>query len=162
MYKRQTLLGGAGNDVLNGGQARDFLTGGEGFDIFEYEPGSGHDIITDFTLGEDFIDLNGFDGEVTYEDLRFVQTATGLRVYMGDSSAILENVFLDSLPEEAFILPEVEIIADEDVIIVGGNGTDKLDGGSGNDSLSGSHGDETILGHEGDDILDGGLSLIHI
>ena len=153
---RDTLLGGAGNDVLNGGQARDFLTGGEGFDIFEYGPGSGDDIITDFTLGEDFIDLNGFDGEVTYEDLRFVQTATGLRVYMGDSSAILENVFLDSLPEEAFILPEVEIIADEDVIIVGGNGTDELDGGSGNDSLSGSHGDETILGHEGDDILDGG------
>lgn len=153
---RDTLSGGSGNDILNGGQGRDFLTGGEGFDIFEYGPSSGHDIITDFTLGEDFIDLNGFDGEVTYEDLRFVQTATGLRVYMGDSSAILENVFLNSLPEEAFILPEVEIIVDEDVTIDGGNNADTLEGGSGNDTINASHGDDTIFGHAGDDHLDGG------
>ncbi|MGC9491068.1 type I secretion C-terminal target domain-containing protein, partial [Vibrio genomosp. F10] len=55
------LSGGAGDDVLIGGVGNDILVGGEGDDLFKWvdEPFTNHlDVITDFTLGEDRIDLS--------------------------------------------------------------------------------------------------------
>jgi len=89
---RDTLFGGSGNDILNGGAGRDTLTGGEGFDIFEFGPNSGRDIITDFNVAADLIDLSSFDGEITFDDLTFVTTDAGVRVEFGDSSAVFEDV----------------------------------------------------------------------
>jgi Ca2+-binding RTX toxin-like protein len=53
-----TIDGGAGKDVLIGGAGNDVLTGGEGGDYFEFRPGSGHDIITDFGGGGDREGIN--------------------------------------------------------------------------------------------------------
>ena len=53
-----TLVGGAGNDVIKGGKGADVLTGGEGEDTFIYDRlTEGGDSITDFTIGEDVLDL---------------------------------------------------------------------------------------------------------
>ncbi|MER0324206.1 immunoglobulin-like domain-containing protein [Vibrio vulnificus] len=58
------LDGGLGNDILIGGLGDDILTGGEGIDIFKFiDHGTGvrdgeRDTITDFTAGEDKIDLS--------------------------------------------------------------------------------------------------------
>jgi len=51
------LDGGAGNDRLWGMGGNDALTGGVGNDIFYFGPGEGSDAITDFTVGQDKIDL---------------------------------------------------------------------------------------------------------
>ncbi len=51
------LSGGAGDDLLNGGAGNDTLWGKEGADIFVLEPGSGWDVINDFTDGIDRIGL---------------------------------------------------------------------------------------------------------
>lgn len=51
------LYGGAGNDRLVGGPGNDVLFGGGGSDVFAFEPGSGLDIIADFTHGQDVIEL---------------------------------------------------------------------------------------------------------
>lgn len=68
----ETLVGDAGDDMLTGGGGNDLLTGGQGNDRFEYQPGDGHDTITDFNFGNsetlsdgdstnnDFIDLTSF------------------------------------------------------------------------------------------------------
>ncbi|MGJ8521425.1 Serralysin [Carnimonas sp. R-84981] len=58
------LSGGAGNDILYGGAGADTLTGGSGADTFVYldagdSTASATDLITDFTSGEDVIDLTG-------------------------------------------------------------------------------------------------------
>jgi Ca2+-binding RTX toxin-like protein len=53
------LAGGAGNDALEGGAGDDTLTGGAGHDTLVFRPGSGHDTITDFALGQDVIELHG-------------------------------------------------------------------------------------------------------
>ena len=54
------LTGGAGNDVMNGmggidyligGAGDDSMTGGAGADVFVFNPGFGHDTITDFWAG---------------------------------------------------------------------------------------------------------------
>jgi hypothetical protein len=60
------LDGGNGNDVLGGGQGADILTGGAGRDVFqiEYEHGGAHDRITDFTQGQDKIDLSSIDANL--------------------------------------------------------------------------------------------------
>ncbi|WP_354063690.1 M10 family metallopeptidase C-terminal domain-containing protein [Devosia sp. 2618] len=63
-----TLSGGAGNDVLYGGAGRDVMTGGAGNDVFLFKSvaemgstGATRDVITDFTKGQDKIDLSGVD-----------------------------------------------------------------------------------------------------
>jgi uncharacterized delta-60 repeat protein len=60
------LFGDAGDDVLFGAGGNDTLTGGEGQDQFILTPGSGSNLITDFTDGEDVIVLE--DG-LTFEQL---------------------------------------------------------------------------------------------
>ena len=63
-----TLIGNSGNDRIIGGQGRDFLTGGIGNDllVFSAVSDSGitsttRDVITDFTIGQDKIDLSQID-----------------------------------------------------------------------------------------------------
>jgi len=71
-----TLVGDEGNDILSGGTGADVLIGGQGADIFKYtavEESSGAvvngvqqiDDITDFTQGEDKIDLSAIDANGT-------------------------------------------------------------------------------------------------
>ncbi|ELP5729583.1 Ig-like domain-containing protein [Vibrio vulnificus] len=57
------LYGQGGNDILIGGLGDDILTGGDGADIFKFVDQTGlrdgeRDTITDFTAGEDKIDLS--------------------------------------------------------------------------------------------------------
>ncbi|WP_462056048.1 M10 family metallopeptidase C-terminal domain-containing protein, partial [Vibrio cholerae] len=53
--------GGSGNDILIGGLGDDILTGGSGDDLFKWVDGdldNSKDRITDFTIGQDKIDLS--------------------------------------------------------------------------------------------------------
>jgi serralysin len=70
------LVAGAGNDMVSGGLGADALAGEQGFDTFKYfavEESSGAvvngvkqvDDITDFTQGEDKIDLSAIDANGT-------------------------------------------------------------------------------------------------
>lgn len=67
---RDTINGGAGNDIIIGGADKDLLTGGTGNDVFKFnnvaEPaiGGNADIITDFTRGQDKIDLSLLDANL--------------------------------------------------------------------------------------------------
>ncbi|MEH3036972.1 MAG: DUF642 domain-containing protein [Sphingomonas adhaesiva] len=67
-WGNDTIDGLGGNDSITGGYGRDTLTGGAGRDVFRYESkldsGIGtltRDVITDFTRGEDRIDLSAID-----------------------------------------------------------------------------------------------------
>lgn len=79
-----TLLGRAGDDILIGGRGQDILTGGGGNDVFVFRkeadsarvPNADH--ITDFTSGEDLIDLSAFAGE--FEFVTGAYTGTGAEV----------------------------------------------------------------------------------
>jgi hypothetical protein len=54
-----SLNGMDGNDILNAGSGSSVLTGGNGNDIFEFSmPTSGMSKITDFTIGQDLLDLS--------------------------------------------------------------------------------------------------------
>ncbi len=68
------LSGGAGNDVLRGGRGADRLTGGDGADTFEIVSGAGRDVITDFNVAEDILDVTAL-GLTSLED--FTVTEAG-------------------------------------------------------------------------------------
>ena len=53
-----SLDGGAGNDLLIGGAGSDTLTGGMGNDVFRLDSNVGTDLITDFTSGQDVIQIS--------------------------------------------------------------------------------------------------------
>lgn len=58
-----SITGGAASNIINGMRGNDWLTGGGGRDIFVFEKGSGHDVITDFHAGNALttLKLEGFN-----------------------------------------------------------------------------------------------------
>ncbi len=66
---RDKVFGGYGWDIISGGKGRDMLWGGSGCDTFLFEEGSGRDIIYDFGLKRDRIDLSDYGFE-SMKDVR--------------------------------------------------------------------------------------------
>lgn len=96
------LDGGSGDDILNGGSGADILTGGTGDDIFVF---GGGDLITDFSFGEDRIDLRdlgitagNFSSMVTMsvsgQDILLMVGGKSMRVADVDSDAMGVNSFM--------------------------------------------------------------------
>jgi Ca2+-binding RTX toxin-like protein len=81
-----TLEGGTGTDHLRGGTGADTLTGGDGADTFHFSDVSGIDIITDFEIGIDSIDLSDMNTISQASDLVFAETETGLSLSTSASS----------------------------------------------------------------------------
>ena len=65
-----TLKGGKGNDVLAGELGNDLLVGGSGNDLFILAKDGGVDIIRDFEVGQDLIQLSG---GLSFPDLKVTQ-----------------------------------------------------------------------------------------
>ena len=87
-----TLLGDAGNDTLDGGAGLDILWGQQGADTFRISKGTGIDIVADFQLGIDKLDVSAF-GITTLAQLqaRMVQVNndTALNLDNGDQVILL-------------------------------------------------------------------------
>ena len=137
-----------GDDFLRGGLGNDNLYGGSGNDTYAYAIGDGSDIIEE-TSGEDTLLMQG---EITFEDISFVQSATSLDLlfdgstdiitirgqYSGDASKVVEWIeFADGsryeLPNPIMqtnqppIAVGEQFTGDEDFIITGsvlGNDSD--------------------------------------
>ncbi|MBI3445787.1 MAG: tandem-95 repeat protein, partial [Magnetospirillum sp.] len=134
-----TLVGNAGNDLLNGTSGDDLLLGGKGGADYHYSGGShgGHcgDIVASSTNDV----INGGDGnDVIFGDAKL---ANGQIMVTGAGNDILD----------------------------GGAGNDTIHGGGGNDTIHGGSGDDIMFGDQGadtflfdfgfgHDVVDGGRS----
>jgi Ca2+-binding RTX toxin-like protein len=79
------LHGGVGDDILNGNKGKNTLTGGAGRDRFQL--GKGQDLITDFVMGEDELELVG---GLSFADLVITQ-GTGAAVLSLIPNALRPN-----------------------------------------------------------------------
>ncbi|WP_339930937.1 M10 family metallopeptidase C-terminal domain-containing protein [uncultured Brevundimonas sp.] len=101
------LLGGAGNDRLNGKGGNDVLFGEGGADIFVFEIGTGGDVIGDFQIGVDRIDLTGF-GFANFSQVvvNFSQVGADGAINLGGGDFIvLHSVTMANLTAADFIFP---------------------------------------------------------
>ena len=95
---RQWLLGGAGNDTLDAGLGNDVLFGESGADTFVFSPGSGGDVIGDFTPGSDRLILQRF-GLNSFVDVqsRFVEVAGTTAINLGNGDFVVLNGVANSM-----------------------------------------------------------------
>jgi len=137
-----TLKGNGGNDRLEGGADFDKLTGGAGADVFVFTVGGGGDVVYDFQVGTDKLDVTAFGG---YDSI--VQNgADTLITFAAGTTVLLKGVSAVSVTADSFIglnaAPPPSPMT--------------IHGTAGDDTLSGEAGDDTLYGYAGNDILDGG------
>lgn len=152
-----TIDGGAGDDYILDGAGADELRGGAGADVFVMAADGGTDIIRDFTLGEDRIDLSGWGRIYAVEVLPMAGRRgcavirwgdEALYVYSHDGKDIDPKVFASA---DFFGLWHVVAPA-----VAAGR---LLPGGPGTETLTGGTGDDTLLASGGGDLLDGGAGV---
>lgn len=162
-----TLIGGDGDDLLDGGKENDLMTGGTGADTFYFRNGDGRDTISDFTQGDDLLDvtmLKVWD----ISQLGIQDSGAGVRINTGSGNYIeLTGLSADDLTNADFILADAPAVTTSDggdnitgtdaaETFVGGAGSDVLNGAGGNDTLDGGQGNDTIKGGDGYDLINGG------
>ncbi|VEP12805.1 conserved hypothetical protein [Hyella patelloides LEGE 07179] len=116
-----TLNGGDGDDTLNGGRGNDLLTGSAGANTFVYNRSqTGIDIITDFKVAEDVIDISNITTGESYQStnpfddyINLAQSGVDTVVRIDDNGdlsgrnnrllATLENVSTTDLTSDNFI-----------------------------------------------------------
>ena len=100
------ITGGNGNDILNGGGDDDILTGGAGSDIFQFASSSGFDVVTDFSIFDDTLDVG-----TIFDDVSDVLGVGGAATQIGtstlidfgdDNSVLLINVSVNDLTNDNF------------------------------------------------------------
>lgn len=98
-----TLLGNGGNDKLDGGTGNDKLTGGEGADTFIFGKNSGKDVVTDFDVTKDILEIaKGLNGIKKPADVldHAVQKGKDVVIDLGGGNKItLKKVDLDDLKD---------------------------------------------------------------
>jgi Ca2+-binding RTX toxin-like protein len=110
------LVGDGNNNTINGAGSADVLSGGGGNDIFAFTPGSGQDVITDFTphvggggnSNADVISLSGYGqfGVVDFASAQthFSQVGSDVVISLSATDAItLKNVTLAQLHDADFL-----------------------------------------------------------
>lgn len=98
------VFGGKGDDTVIGGAGDDLLFGGKGDDNFVFAKGDGNDLIVDFRIGHDKIDLSAFEldgfGAIkdSITDYFFFST-----IELEDTNIVLSFVSGDHLDADDFI-----------------------------------------------------------
>lgn len=173
-----TINGAAGGDILVGGAGIDKLTGGTGADTFRFAAQSDSyrnattsfdDIISDFDVTQDKIDLAGLGftglGNGRGGTLQVSYSASSDRTYIKDYDAdasgnrfelILSGNLVSTLTASNFIFNRVITGTSGSDLLLGSDSADTLLGLAGNDNLSGGAGDDKLDGGAGMDTLTGG------
>ncbi len=100
--------GGTGADTLYGGAGNDTLTGGTGADVFSFGTGSGEDLVTDFSLSTDRLDVSAHFSSFAEVQLAMSEVQSGGTTYTeiilsDDDKIVLRNINMADLTADDFI-----------------------------------------------------------
>ena len=93
-----------GETAHDGASGDDTLTGGAGADHFVFDPNHGNDVVTDFTDGEDLIDLSAFSTISGFSDLTMTSDENGVTIDLtahGGGTIVLQGFALNDLDASA-------------------------------------------------------------
>ena len=179
--RNDTLNAGAGDDVLTDGAGRDTLIGGGGADIFVLAADDQADVITDFEVGVDRIDLSDWNNLRSTSQLFLTTTSYGITITYGnetlnllsnDGQSISTSDLLEIDVVGAARFPAVMVAGTAGPITTPPDLPDRPEaddptpalvqpelyevlGTGANDSLRGSTGDDIVFGQSGNDRLYG-------
>lgn len=95
------LSGKGGDDIINGGKGNDRLKGGDGADRFVFGKKTGHDVVSDFDVNKDVLQIpKGTNSINSPKDVlkHAVQKGDDVIIKLGDNHSIkLKNVDIDDL-----------------------------------------------------------------
>ncbi len=101
------LAGGEGDDILDGGDGKDVVWGASGADTVVFRDGYGHDVVIDFDVAEDRVNLTS-GGVETWADVkeRLGTDSDGVAVLKLDDGSTLrfEGLAHTDLTEDNFVL----------------------------------------------------------
>ncbi len=164
------LKGGDGDDILQAYSGKNYLTGGDGSDLFVVHEGysSSHNIVTDFDISKDKIDLTSFADSASYGN-----RLSALKIIKIEDDTIVEikseSIFITLQNTDPYLLTKahfIGLIDDIDAFTVyeklalgdKGSTEDQLLEDDGYDGkVYGGHGNDILKSSAGDDYLDGGL-----
>jgi peroxidase len=97
------IYAGAGNDVISAGGGNDWIWGGPGKDIFIFEEYSGKDVVKDFSVRDDKLDLTDY-GIDTWKEAKSLikKTSTGVILRLDNDNSV-ELVGVKTLTKNNFI-----------------------------------------------------------
>ena len=175
------MCGPPGDDILIGGLGDEIMIGGVGADTFVYFAKADDDVIYEFEVDKDVIDLRLLPEAIAFSDLSIVDKEDGTGVCIThealDGSIDLRGITASQLSASNFALPDGTtpsphptdasvmlgdaegnhlVGRDGPDTVLGGEGNDRIEGGTGSDDLYGEQGADTIDGGTGDDLLAGG------
>lgn len=162
---RDTVDGGAGNDMILTGDDADVIAGGTGDDTIDggidddIIDGGGDDDVIIGGEGSDSI-LGGAGSDTLYggldesfpDALNITDDGSDGRPVDPDPTNGMDTI-------EGGAGNDVIFGQDDDDDLSGGTGNDMIDAGIDDDTVDGGEGDDTILGGQGDDVLTGGAGL---
>ncbi len=153
----ERIEGGAGSDLLADGAGADTLSGGAGADLFVLSADGEADVISDFQLGIDKIDLSLWGGVNSLAALTITATATGALISHGDE--VLEIRSANGLPIQpaAFRLSDFSGLWHAPPPVSDGSGM--VYGTGLADNIVGTASDETFCVTAGKDTLNGGAGF---
>ena len=99
------LDGGDGNDRLVDGDGMDFMIGGTGADVFVFTSDERLDVVLDFDVNLDLLDLSGVAGLNNFSQLEFHDLAIGTLIRAGGETIWIpvEGLSSNAFDSEDFV-----------------------------------------------------------
>jgi Ca2+-binding RTX toxin-like protein len=88
------IIGNDGDNILTGGGGNDTLTGGGGKDVFAFHNRSYQDVVTDFTDGQDKLNITGYSTIQDFDDVKARMAQVGDAVMITFSGVVGDHVLL--------------------------------------------------------------------
>ena len=154
-----TLDGGSGSDVIYFGAGGDTVTSGTGSDIHVFQTGGGNAQVTDFDVANDTISLVNSDAAFSFNELKLINFAEGVRIDLGAGETIqLLGVNASELSSDNFIFGVQNVNVTVPLPVLPEQPIDEIFGTEFDDFLDGYSfaGPTSIFGLEGNDYLEAG------
>jgi len=163
------VMAGDGDDIVTDGHGADTMFGGAGADLFRFDPDGAEDVIRDFDLARDRIDLSGFGMLHDVSGIRMRPTGNGIELVIdGEQLRLVSTALAPIRPEQItngllFNAQHVPHIAAGPESgpnrITGTDGPNRLPGTDGDDLMRGLGGNDEFHASQGNDTMDGGAGF---